>query len=385
MQDVPKEVILEKNLEKLTVVIPVFNRQSLINRQINYWSGTGAHIIILDGSIKPLAEDKIRALNLSKNIEYLYFNESFANRFSRVKNLDTRSYIVFSCDDYFHLKSSVSAAIEFLENNNTYVGCGGQRIFAKIDNSRSGIQYSFIENTFVNYQLDSENYIDRLTQAFKTYNGVTNFAILRAEVWKQSWGSLNVFYSSTNIYEMQQAYVVHAMGKIATLDLPFMLCTNEYPAINNKEDNRLLLFENWWRSSTFQLENQAFLNSLSSKLSQIKSISLLDAQKLTENILDLFVQTKISEVGNYNSGLRKRLSSNPLSPKKFSFEKYLPKKIKLYLRNVYLSYMIKRTFVSLETFVTKSYCGITITQENIIDLMAIDTLINDYRTAMKLY
>jgi len=76
MQDVPKKNLLTKNLEKLTVVIPVFNRQSLIDRQINYWSGTGAQIIILDGSIKPLAEDKIRALNSSKNIEYLYFNES---------------------------------------------------------------------------------------------------------------------------------------------------------------------------------------------------------------------------------------------------------------------------------------------------------------------
>ena len=41
------------SLSDLTLVIPAYNRPAYLERQIDYWSGTGVQLCILDGSKSP--------------------------------------------------------------------------------------------------------------------------------------------------------------------------------------------------------------------------------------------------------------------------------------------------------------------------------------------
>ncbi len=50
-------------LERLTVFVPSFGRPEFILRQLVFWSGTAAHLLILDGSPDPIPESVREAVD----------------------------------------------------------------------------------------------------------------------------------------------------------------------------------------------------------------------------------------------------------------------------------------------------------------------------------
>ena len=56
-------VVEPPGLERLTVFVPSFGRPEFILRQLVYWSGTAAHLLILDGSPDPIPESVREAVD----------------------------------------------------------------------------------------------------------------------------------------------------------------------------------------------------------------------------------------------------------------------------------------------------------------------------------
>lgn len=364
-------------LENLTVVLPVFERQHLIFRQSDYWRRTNAQLIILDGSSSPLPPVKLKKLEENRNLQYLYSHESFASRMNKVGQMKTKPYIVLTCDDYFLLKSSLCKAIEELEKDKSFVGCGGQRLFVSVGRRNEKLMYSFFHNTFENYQVDSKIITQRLFNAFQSYNGVTNFAVMRSDVWKKSWGSITDSFSSTNIYEMQQAFIAHSLGKFSTIATPYMLCSDEYERINNHEDNRDLLFEKWWKAEEYLNERNYFIEVLSNFCNSNLAIQVPAAHELVLDVFNAFSKSKSELVTGKNSLMRSRIKNYKRFPNLDFSLNYLPKNFRKFLRKHYLGYIEKQTYFPLELMFKKVWNFIEVTPDNMNDLYEIEKLIND--------
>jgi glycosyltransferase domain-containing protein len=284
--------LLLPNLQKLTVIVPIFSRQELIFRQIAHWHGTGSKLIIIDGSETKLDSNSVKFISSFSNVNYLYIKKAFCTRLNIVTKFINTPYTVLSPDDYFHSPSGSEAIINYLENNQSVCACTGQSIHSIFDKNSLNIRFTSFKNRLNNYQVVEENSYKRLENAFSKYNGATNFSIMRSEIWQSSWGNLDPKYSSTNIYEIEQAFSVYISGKVSSLNVFGFLTTNEFPAINNDEDNRTLLFEHWWTSDEFEREKKNFVNKISSKLSSQEDISPESASVLIQNIINEFVKNK---------------------------------------------------------------------------------------------
>ena len=337
---------LMPNLKKLTVIVPIFSRQELIFRQIAHWHGCGSKLIILDGSQNQLDTKSVDFINSYTDVSYLHVKESFSTRMSiATKYIDT-AYTVFSPDDYFHSPSGAEAIIDHLEKEQSICACTGQSVHSLIDKTSLNIRFTSFANRFCNYQAANDNYHERLKYAFNKYNAATNFSIMRSEVWKKSWGSLDAKYSSTNIYEIEQAFSVYVSGKFSSLNVFGFLTTNEFYAINNIEDNRTLLFEHWWTSDKFRFEKKYFVNKLSLLVSSQEGISLKSASVLIYDVIDLFVQNKF----NF-SIIHENHKISPQLIKFFESSKsILPNTAYNFLRELFITFSSNKKYMNLEKF-----------------------------------
>jgi glycosyltransferase domain-containing protein len=133
-------------LSNLTVIIPSYDRQEFLLKQFIHWSDTHAKLIIVDGSIKPIAKNIQELFKLNGNTTYIHLEESVGNRLLVASKLITTPYTVTSNDDDFLIKSGVISSVEYLERNSRVVACRGQSIRAYILKNKKTIRYTGIFN-----------------------------------------------------------------------------------------------------------------------------------------------------------------------------------------------------------------------------------------------
>ena len=260
--DIQSQSIKFVELSKLTVIIPSFNRQEFLFRQAIYWQNSGVKLIFMDGSEKPIDEKMKYYLLDMKNTIYIHSNTPINERLSRVSKLINTKYSVTLNDDDFIIKSSLITAIKLLESNSSIVACRGQTLLAILSSEKNTVRYSFLYNLFKNFQAKHDGLEDRLKYALSNYNSAASFAVLRSTVWQETWGSLNDDYSSTNVGEFFQNLATYVFGKLACIEVPYIIITNENTAINTKSDNRALLFPDWWNDKNYLHEKQKFVKKL---------------------------------------------------------------------------------------------------------------------------
>jgi glycosyltransferase domain-containing protein len=115
-----------KSLSELTIIVPTFNRQSFAIRNMHYWSGRLAKVIVIDGSQRPIPVEKLSGL--SKNIIYIHLDLPFNERILFATERLTTKYAILCCDDEFQVPSGVVKCIDFLEKNQDYAQCCGRVI-----------------------------------------------------------------------------------------------------------------------------------------------------------------------------------------------------------------------------------------------------------------
>jgi hypothetical protein len=174
---------------------------------------------------------------------------------------------------------------------------------------------------------------------------------------------------------MQQAFIVHTLGKISTISAPYMLCSNEHTRINNDEDNRDLLFEVWWKSELYLTEKKYFIEVLSRFLHSTEAISVQDSRKLIQAVFDLFVDSKLHLVSGKNSLERRRIREFTQFPAFYLLVKLFPTRIRGPIRERYFQFIQKRTFHPLELICRKAPSSIEIKPEIMNDLREIEKLI----------
>src|SRR5574337_94950 len=94
-------------LSKLTLVIPTYNRQRYVLRNMRYWSGSTVTVHVLDGSERPIPAEEM--VGLAATINYHHLPISWLNRLGKVANLVQTEYAALLGDDEFFLPNALQA------------------------------------------------------------------------------------------------------------------------------------------------------------------------------------------------------------------------------------------------------------------------------------
>ena len=115
------------DLSDLTIVIPTYNRQKYLIRQLMYLSNYSVKLIIVDGSDKKISEKFINELKFCKDFEYFHSMEmSYVERIKfATKKVKTNFAMCLAEDDFLVFKG-VKKAIDVLNNDNSLSACFGQ-------------------------------------------------------------------------------------------------------------------------------------------------------------------------------------------------------------------------------------------------------------------
>jgi hypothetical protein len=140
------------------------------------------------------------------------------------------------------------------------------------------------------YRRDEDSAEQRILHAMDGYNAATCYAVLRSEVWTESWGSVDE-WSCLAATEVQQAIAVLARGRLATVDELFWLRSEENPPVNLAERRRLTLVE-WWRSVEHAEECRRYVARLATDLENAASIASARSLEVVVSAVDALVATQ---------------------------------------------------------------------------------------------
>ncbi len=267
----------EVDLSMLTVVVPSFNRQDYLLRQIRFWASSSARLIIVDGSTLPI-DGRIRsAVDAHPGIEYLHHPGGFVERVSLAGGLIETPYAVLLGDDEFHLETGLAAALEVLEGEGDLVGCMGQVLSFSPVGAYRRIVFARAYSSLQGYQVRHDQPQDRLIAAMSEYTMAACYAVLRTPIWRRSWGTIGN-WESAHACEMQQAMAVHLLGGLTTTNhIQWLRSIENSPVGNTSEDGGAgvsadqstgIWFPEWWESPPYETERRAFVTMLTEAVSE---------------------------------------------------------------------------------------------------------------------
>jgi len=259
----------EYSLNELTVLIPSYCRQAFLLRQIIYWMQKPVKVILLDGSPNPLPPLLQSSIQKIPRITYLHNPVSPLERLAGVKDLITTPYAVMLGDDEFHLFSGLRRAIQYLQTNEDFIGCIGQSIRFYVSNQASRVIYGSGYRHF-RYNANSESARERFAYAMEDYNAATCYAVMRTQVWLDSWGSLTIT-SCKDTCEIQQALATYAAGKLSTVDQIYWLRSDENVSVPDKQHSRIS-FAKWWLSAAYEHERRQIVAAVARVMEKYKNV-----------------------------------------------------------------------------------------------------------------
>ena len=306
-------VVEPPGLDRLTVVVPSFGRPEFILRQLVYWSGTAAHLLILDGSPDPIPESVREVVDARRELDYLHRPVGLQERLHEARDLIRTEYTVMGGDDEFLLRGGLADAVGILDREQMLVASMGQSLgfLPTPDGHRLGFGPGYPHRGFANFDEDPRC---RLKVAFSDYSAVTSYSVMRTEVWLASWGGA-IDWSSVYATEMQQAVTTWLSGGLVSIDGVYWLRSGENASVR-EVTGQLLHFADWWKGDGYRAEVALFMHHLADHGVSVGMADRDEASTVVKEALDGYVadwessrreraDLRVAEVRN--SGFRGRL------------------------------------------------------------------------------
>jgi glycosyltransferase domain-containing protein len=330
----------------LSIFVPTKNRYYYIAKLLDYYLSINfkGELIILDSSdenIKVQIIEKISLIGEKLKIQY-YHSVGFPcalmkKFFNKVKT----DYVVFSGDDDYFTPSGIKSCIDFLNNNNSYIGCTGKGI--SVHSSINNKKIDFILN-YKQAKIYGKSSIDRISHQFENYK-VPIFSIYRSQEFvkflvpvpsAEDFKKICPDKAIADEYMIEAAMV--AYGKIEKLKLPYLV---RHIHIDRNIGNMVPDFKkDWIKSKNYLQSKNYFLNEISKIISNEDKIDFIEAYNLLKK--------------KYNEHVNKVIKNE----KKFLLKLYISKilfnlefirKIKNFLRrNFFEKKIFSETFSNQE-------------------------------------
>lgn len=281
-------------LTQLTIVIPSYERQAFILRQVVYWGKTQAKIIILDGSQVPLSDRMQKVLAGLPNFTYRHLKESFAQRMKLAAEMIQTTYVAMLGDDEFFLKNGLCNAIKRLDVDGQLVACCGQPVgfnFSRFDNT---VEYFDSYTTYWRYSISGRTVQHRLKKAIRTINSSTCYAVIRRRAWIEGWGKLQA-WSSPGAMDIYQIIATCIYGNLICIDDLMWLRSSENSmipdesAVQSAYDIKIT-FPVWWCGSHFACERDEFIGQLAQLFVSNYKLDEEDAKKIIKDVVCIYLE-----------------------------------------------------------------------------------------------
>lgn len=275
-------------LSLLTVVIPCYARQDFLLRQCVYWHGSGASVVIVDGSPQPLDGISRQTLDGLSDVIYLHAAISMSDRLKMASKHIRTPYATLLGDDEFFLFSGLCSAILALERDASLSACIAQSLAFHTMQDGTACSYGHGYPHW-RYTVRQDEIEQRLQTAMSDYTAATCYAVLRAPVWCKSWGQLEN-WSSPYVSEMQQGITTYIWGKLSTVDEVYWMRSSENRSITSTDFNRGLSFRDWWSSAQFETEHERFFAILTRELKSAITVDDARARAVVREAVETFIR-----------------------------------------------------------------------------------------------
>ena len=284
----------------LTVIIPTYNRQTYLIRQIMYLSNYSVKLIIVDGSNEKISEKFINELKFCKDFEYIHsIKLSYVERIKfATKKVQTNFAMCLAEDDFLVFKG-VKKAINFLKNDNSLSACFGQ--VTGLDYSKTKKKSFFIDYglSLKNYSISHTKTLDRLFFAFNSYRSFSPYAVFRKKNFEKIWSNIETC-SCLELTEYEHAINTLLAGKIKIIDEIFWIRSQELDSLDSKIDgSRKNNFKKWYEDKFFEDEVKKFKKRVSKNITFHLEYSQDESLKLLDNLI-ISILDKKSHVGLEN-------------------------------------------------------------------------------------
>ena len=279
-------VVEPPGLDRLTVVVPSFGRPEFILRQLVYWSGTSARLLILDGSPDPIPESVRDAVDGRKELVYRHRPVGLGERLHEACDLIGTEYTVLGGDDEFLLRRGLAEAVDVLDREQTHVACMGQSLgfVPSPDGRYLGLGPGYPHRGFVNTDPDVRQ---RVLYAMSRYNSITCYAVTRTDTWRVTWGEA-LDWSSVYAMEVQHAISSWLSGGLITIDEIYWLRSGENPSVRDVKEQHLT-FTDWWSDPVYASEVSRFQGLLADHAVAVGAADLSSAPRIVSEAIEVFV------------------------------------------------------------------------------------------------
>jgi glycosyltransferase domain-containing protein len=306
-------------LEKLTIIVPTYNRQEFALRYMHYWSETKVTIIIIDGSKKSLEPAVLK--KLKKNIIYIHNPIGIYQRLlAAIKHINTE-YVLLGCDDEFYIPSALNSCLTMLSLNNQLISCGG-----------IAMRYNFEDNSVVgfdcyprlkNFISDDPNPNNRVRKHFSNYVPAHIYAVCRANIWKIF--AQVIFSKEYSFYpaaEIQIEFLICYAGKTMVISELMWLRSNENIPIRGGSPSMSIINtrKSWWLDKKYENERKDFLARMD--LVCRETTKTTDIPNFKFLIIEMFIKSKKGIFFNFFYLIYKNLP-NFIKNKKFFILNFL--------------------------------------------------------------
>ena len=316
-------------LEKLSIVIPTYDRHDFVRRQIGYWSNSLVAVLIMDGSPHPIESEFLE--NLAPNIKYRHSNDDFFTRMRAATELINTPYVALLGDDDLFAKSGLRRCIEHLDDKaEVFVVVGRSMYFFH----QRGVVFGEPKHSeATNYEQDIQGGIARLHNLYHPGKiGAVAYGVFRSDHWKPVIRATYAKkYSSGYVYDTFLRTLLTYTGEIEVVEAVTWLCSGENPPIKNQSSfNRSVHLIEWLDDPKFKDEVIDFKSRLVSEALDInpeEEVVLVGAIDYVVGTLEERYREKANRRVSFREKLLRMIKAMAPAPMKQAAKSALPRSI----------------------------------------------------------
>lgn len=278
------------DLSDLTLVIPAYNRPAYLERQIDYWAGTGVHLCILDGSESKAPASLIA--RMGENVHYEYMPIGFNERLVHAAQIVKTKYVALLGDDELYAKQGLRDCMDLLDSDQRLIGCVGRSLFFF---HRDGEIYAHQVYEKSEDVIDMyANDLQRLRNSFP--NGDPSrapyllYGIFRRDQWRSMFETAySRHFGSGYVYELAVLMIGACLGPTRMIDSLVWFRSGENPAMSSAAVNRKIGMGEWGTSKEFSSEYEDFVFRVSSAINQKIGESHKEIELIVREVLEQFI------------------------------------------------------------------------------------------------
>ena len=286
------------NLTQLTLIIPSYERQKFLLRQIEDLANWEIRVIIVDGSKYPLSAEVLLRLKDLPHIDYRHLRGSYVDRISTVANEIVTPFAMCLADDDFYLQKGLLQAIEKLESDPSAVACMGQTIGLDF-RIRKSYFFKYGSN-LKDYSVNGETPKERILNGLTEYRSATPYAVFRTSIFQKVWSSRE-HLSSLETVEYEHAIRTYFYGRLISTDSIYWIRSFETQPVPSVIDGtRATDFYTWFNGAKFESERKTFESRLVSLLQNSEKITEIESAGLYGEIIDKIIGKSHSSLSETN-------------------------------------------------------------------------------------